>query len=282
MDVRIQHFACTQCGRCCDRSPEVELSEAAGLADVFVFRLMFRMHWLADHPPDSEGVGAAAFWERRRLLATFAAHKSPVRLQRNRRMVGGTRYLMISAVTVDSSPGACSALTGTMCGIHERRPLSCRTVPLHYSRGELAADSDLATFAQSDGYACDISDAAEQVLADGRIISPAYRAARDEAAALAIRDRPWSAAIVRGMKRGSIVDLPTLADVEASAGFAAPTVPMALACKLRRRRAFFKAPNTTGSSACSFTRSTAPCHRAACRTTHGDCSSTCAAIMTSG
>ena len=40
----VRRFACTQCGACCNRSPEVELSEAAALADLFVFRLMFRIY----------------------------------------------------------------------------------------------------------------------------------------------------------------------------------------------------------------------------------------------
>jgi hypothetical protein len=40
-------FACTSCGQCCNRSPEVELSETLDLADAFVFRLMFRPYELA-------------------------------------------------------------------------------------------------------------------------------------------------------------------------------------------------------------------------------------------
>ena len=41
-----RHFACTACGKCCTRGPEMELSEATRLADVFITRLMFKLHRL--------------------------------------------------------------------------------------------------------------------------------------------------------------------------------------------------------------------------------------------
>ena len=46
MTAPSRHFACTQCGKCCDRAPEVELGEAAALADVFVWQLLFRLYSL--------------------------------------------------------------------------------------------------------------------------------------------------------------------------------------------------------------------------------------------
>src|SRR5438128_2583810 len=83
-----RRFACTQCGKCCNRSPEVELSEAAPLSDVFVFRLMFRLYWLPRHLADyrergeSTATAEAAFYQKKRLLAAFAAHKASARSRR--------------------------------------------------------------------------------------------------------------------------------------------------------------------------------------------------------
>ena len=115
--AEVRRFACTQCGRCCNRSPEVELSEAAALADVFVFRLMFRLYWLPRSLRDhgERGEPAAIFYQKKRLLSAFAAHKSSVRLRRNGRAVEHVKYLMISALALDTRPGACSALDGNRC-----------------------------------------------------------------------------------------------------------------------------------------------------------------------
>ena len=81
------HFACTTCGKCCDRSPEVLLSEAADLADTFVFRLMFRLYVLPSSYSARSGRSggasgsAASFYESKRLLTA----SSCVRLKRSSR-----------------------------------------------------------------------------------------------------------------------------------------------------------------------------------------------------
>ena len=78
MVANYRRFACTQCGKCCNRSPEVELSEAAALADVFVFRLMFRLYFLprrlGDYLRTAGGPAATAevFYQRKRLLGAYA------------------------------------------------------------------------------------------------------------------------------------------------------------------------------------------------------------------
>jgi Fe-S-cluster containining protein len=235
VDSNIRRFACTQCGKCCNRSPEVELSEAAALADVFVFRLMFRLYWLPNQLSDYAGeVGATAnrsavFYERKRLLGAFAARKFPAKVRRNGKAVDYTKYLMISALAVDTTPGACSALNGTRCGIHRRRPLSCQSVPFHYSRGEATAEGDLAAFVATSEYQCDTGATADAVLSDGKIVGPGYSAVRDQAISLAGRDRAWASAIVRQMKGGP---LPTLEEIEANAQFAATTISMRVAWQI--------------------------------------------------
>lgn len=237
MTTTVRRFACTGCGMCCDRSPEVGLSEAAPLADVFVFRLMFRLYWLPQKERDSlqsPAEPATAFYEKKRLLAAHAARKVPVRSLRDGKAIDGVRYLVISALTVDTSPGACAAREGAACGIYERRPLACRTVPFHYSRVEALAEADLAAFVERPGYRCETGEDADVVIDGGRIVAPGILQARADALALAAQDRRWSEAIVRGMKANGSAEtgLPSLCEVEANARFGATTAAMRLAWQI--------------------------------------------------
>jgi Fe-S-cluster containining protein len=232
----VQRFACTQCGKCCNRSPEVELSEAAALSDVFVFRLMFRLYWLPRslsdylklHPSPRASV---VFYQKKRLLDAFAARRVSATVRQDGRTVGCTKYLTLSAITVDTSPGACSALSGPRCGIYERRPLSCRSVPFHYSRADALAQNDLGLFLNTPGYDCDTGDTADIVLDDGRIVDAQVRQAREDALSLAARDRRWGEAIARRMKSPVGADrvLPNFVEVEANAAFGATSISMGVA-----------------------------------------------------
>jgi Fe-S-cluster containining protein len=234
VEARVRHFACTQCGKCCNRSPEVELSEAAGLSDVFVFRLMFRLYWFPDRVSDYRRSGegqpnrTAVFFEKKRLLNAFAARKYPTKAMRDNKRIACTKYLLVSALAVDTIDAACSALSDNRCSIHDRRPLTCRSVPLHYSRAEALAAIDLETFVNTSGYQCDTSDAAQIILEDGRIVAPEIGAARSAAIALAARDRPWGEAIVRRMSDpvSSRQSLPSMEEIESTAALGAMTVPM--------------------------------------------------------
>lgn len=220
-------FACTQCGACCNRSPEVALSEAAALADVFVFRLMFRLYEL---PRTGSG---EEYYESKRLLAAFAARKSSTKRRQAGRTVEYASYLTISALTLDAGAGACAALSDGRCGIYARRPLACRTVPFHYSRPEASAERELTAFVGTPGYGCDTSVAAPVVLAAGRIVDPEARRARSEALELAGRDRRWEDAILRRLKTGSgAYALPSLREIEADAPFGATTMSMRVAWQI--------------------------------------------------
>jgi Fe-S-cluster containining protein len=227
---RERRFACTRCGACCDRSPEVELSEAAALADVFVFRLMFRLYRLPGTPAGGSG---AAFYERKRLLAAFAARKYAVKARQDGKTVEHVNYLTISALTLDTGAGACAALSGGRCTLYERRPLACRSLPFHYSRPEASAESDLEAFVATPGYACDTGAGAPVVLESGRIVDPQARQARGEALALAGRDRPWKEAILRRLKTDSRNDgLPSRREIEANAPFGVTTTSMRVAWQI--------------------------------------------------
>jgi Fe-S-cluster containining protein len=226
-------FACTACGACCNRSPEVQLSEAAALADMFVFRLMFRLYdlprTLAARPDSRPGLGPASFHESKRLLTTFAARTRIVRRREGAKTVEYRRHLLISALTLDTGAGACTALSEGRCGIYGRRPLACRSLPFHYSRPEASARSDLLAFVEKPGHCCDTSEAAPIVLAEGRIVDPGSLQARDDALRTCARDRRWQGAILRRLKGGFETPLPSLREIEANAAVGATTLSMRVA-----------------------------------------------------
>lgn len=240
MESTVLRFDCTQCGKCCDRAPEVELSEAAPLADVFVFRLMFRILWLPDQLSDCRVPGtrtansSAAFYEKKRLLNAFAASRYTAKVRLEGKPTSYTKYLMISALSLDTRADRCSALEGTLCSIHDRRPFSCRSVPFHYSRAEASAETAFRDFVTTPGYGCDTSGSAGVVLKDGHIVDPDIRSARSNAVALAGKDRPWSAAIIRRMGAAppANVSCPSLEDIEANAQLGATTTSMRTAWQI--------------------------------------------------
>jgi Fe-S-cluster containining protein len=215
------------------------LSEAAGLADVFVFRLMFRIYALPRTvagyrtSPAAPAASDEAFHESKRLTAAFAARAHGRKRRHGSKSVDYTEYLLISALTLDKGGGACAALRGGRCGIYERRPLACRTVPLHYSRPEASAQRDLEAFVSTQGYGCDTGAAAPVILAEGRIVDPGWRRTRLEALELNARDRQWHQAILRRLKTAPAeYGLPALREIEANAAFGATTVSMRAAWRI--------------------------------------------------
>jgi Fe-S-cluster containining protein len=226
----VRRFACTQCGKCCNRSPEVELSEAAALASVFVFRLMFRLYNLPRmfESGRSPSENAETFYQKKRLLAAHAARKYPLTIVRDGRRVEHTQYLMISALALDTRSGACAALSDGRCSIYDRRPLGCRSVPFHYSRAEALAERDLDAFVATPGYECDTGEGAPVVLESNRIVDRMMLQTRADALTLAQRDLPWKEAIVRRMKASASAGspLPSLDEVKANAAVGALTTSM--------------------------------------------------------
>ena len=152
----VRRFSCTLCGACCNRSPEVELSEAAALCDIFVFRLMFRLVSLPRFSERGPIGSSDLFYQKKRLLAGHAAAEySNRKVMLGGKKVESVQYLMISALAVDTSPGACAALKSGRCSIHADRPLSCRSVPFHYSRADGLALADFDRFVATPAYRCD-------------------------------------------------------------------------------------------------------------------------------
>ena len=216
-----RHFACTRCGACCNRAPELELGEAADFADTFVLQLLMRIYSLprsvADYASElPREQSNAEYFESKRLLAVFAAASWPAKVRRGDRTVDYVQYLSLSVLPLDLGLGSCTALNGTSCAIYDKRPLSCRSVPLHYSRPTAAAARDLDAFVATPGFLCDSGPSALLVIAEAGLVDPAMIAARSDAAARAQTDQRWKAAIVKAMKAGQH-GLPSPREVEAQA-----------------------------------------------------------------
>jgi Fe-S-cluster containining protein len=194
----------------------MELSEATALAGTFVTSLIFKAHSM----PLSERSGRAAQWwreqesrvplraaleEKRRHLALFSSRRRSER--RNDREV----YLTISAIVDDYGNGKCPALRGRLCGIYDYRPLTCRTVPLHYSRQASVLQSYVDQFTTTPGYECNTTTS-PAILSGSRIVSAELRLHRDRAVALAKADRRWKEQILSFMDnsaKAARVGLPT-------------------------------------------------------------------------
>lgn len=249
-----RRFACTQCGKCCNRAPELELGEAAALADVFVLRLMLRIYSLprslADYASELPRAQASAdYYESKRLLGHFAAASWLAKVRRDGQVVDYVQYLSLSVLPLDLGTGACPALDGASCGIYARRPLSCRTVPLHYSRPTAAAARDLDAFVASPGYRCATGTDAPLIIADGAITDMPTLAARADAQAQAEADRSWKAALVKAMKALQH-GLPSPREVEAQAAHGALTASMLGAWRVAEGAALLEAAEPLLSMQC--------------------------------
>ncbi len=236
-------FACTACGLCCNRGPEMELTEATALAGVFITQLLFKMHSLPLYPHSkraaqwSEGRTSSlprveALEEERTHLNKFTARE---KIDKSK---GRSLHLTISALTLDREKGKCPALADKRCSIYPSRPSSCRTVPMHYSRPASVLGGYLDSFVSSPGYECDVS-ADAPVVFDGRAITDtSVEAARREALELVRSEMGWKTAIAALMDDNHAAlaaGLPTFDDVlsHSDAGHAAVT-PMLVAWRVAR------------------------------------------------
>ncbi|MBC7506358.1 MAG: YkgJ family cysteine cluster protein [Sandarakinorhabdus sp.] len=146
----------------------------------------------------------AALAETRQHIGHFSS-RSHVDRRRQR-----TIHLEISALTFGARKDRCLALLDDLCSIYASRPLSCRTVPLHYSRPLSVIGEYLDSFTSTAAYSCDTSDDAPVLLKGASIADPLAKEARSEAFKLADTDRDWKHSLVERMVR---------ADTALAAGF---------------------------------------------------------------
>jgi len=228
----------------------MELSEATALADRFITSVIFKVHSL---PINERSENAATWWrnqgsriplrpaleEQRRHLSTFASRRRSER--RSDRQI----FLTISAVVEDDGRGHCPALVGNLCGIYDMRPLTCRTVPMHYSRPPSVLRDYLDRFASTPGYGCDITQTAPAILDGNRIVDPAIGQLRDEAVRIAKGERAWKEHILLLMddvEQARAAQLPTYDAVLAQSdnGYAT-SLPMIVAWRVARKQGLLSA-----------------------------------------
>jgi Fe-S-cluster containining protein len=182
----------------------MELGEATALAGTFITSLLFRVHSL----PTNDRSGWAAEWWRSRgsriplrpALDEAARHlghftsRRRVDKKRDRQL-----FLEISAIADDDGQGRCPALADNLCGIYETRPLTCRTVPMHYSRAPSTLGAYLDRFTATPGYRCDTTPDAPVILDGNKVIDVELRDNREQAIACAKADRRWKDRLVELM-----------------------------------------------------------------------------------
>jgi len=182
----------------------MELGEATLLADKFITSILFKVHSL---PIGDRSEWAGEWWRNResriplrpaldegqRHLGQFASRRRTDK-RRDRQV-----FLDISAIVDDGGQGRCPALAGYLCSIYETRPLTCRTVPMHYSRAPSTLQSYLDKFAGTPGYKCDTTSSAPIILDGNRVIDPELRGNREKAIAQAKADRRWKEHLVNVM-----------------------------------------------------------------------------------
>jgi len=182
--------------------------EASHLGDVFIPALTYRLTSL---PKDDN---EAAY-------ASLAPHPHFKGMD-GRELVGRLRQssAVLSAGAIVSEPGwdhhiavtarpwtyvvrTCPALDadGKRCTIHERRPHTCRTVPVRYDvpagllvrafRGVIDAG-----IASADPFECDVSAAAPVLIRDGEVVDADYKSARVAGLEAALAEKTLCARIL--------------------------------------------------------------------------------------
>lgn len=238
-----RYFSCTACGKCCDRSPEVELSESLRLSDVFIFSLMFRSYELARSPGEygqsfhgaqSSRINRRILSEQRNFLEKSASIKYRSTSHSSEKTRKVDKYIYISALTFDLGKGHCSAIRGNRCGIYERRPFSCRTVPFHYSMVDSVLQDNFDTFVARPGYECDTAGAESKVLQNGKLVDKEFGASREAARAAMVRDAHWRMEIARRINAWSMSEtaFPSRDQINQNARFGVTTISILHAWKI--------------------------------------------------
>jgi Fe-S-cluster containining protein len=219
------------------------LSEATALADKFITSLLFKLYGL---PLYKRSKRATQWWQTRGGSLPVAEALEEERDALGHYSVrdkidkskGRSLHLTISALTVDREKGRCPALAENLCTIYESRPLSCRTVPMHYSRPSSVLGSHLDKFVRTPGYLCDTTANAPVVFDGLSITDRSVQRARDEALELAKSEAAWKEKLVSLMDSpgaASAAGLPTYEDVLHYAdGGSAASVSMLIAWRVAR------------------------------------------------
>jgi Fe-S-cluster containining protein len=175
--------------------------EAARLGDVFVPALVYRLTSL----PKDDNEAAFASLAPHPHFADMDGHELVTRLRQSAAVLsagamvseaGWEHHISITARPWSYAAHPCPALDadGKRCTIHERRPHTCRTVPIRYDvpagllvrafRGVVDAG-----IASADPFECDVSRSAPVLLRDGEVVDAEYKDARAAGAEAALAEK---------------------------------------------------------------------------------------------
>jgi len=192
-------FACTECGKCCGEAPEMSLLEAFRLGDVFIPSIAYKLTRIPKDDneagfdsiklhPDFEGMSPREFVKD---IRESVAVKAGAMLTGE---PGWDAYIFLTARPWHYKRVGCSALDGKRCTIHDRRPMTCRTVPVRYDVPEsllVRAFHGTVTRGKAapDPYECDTSEKAPVFLDGGALKDAAYIADRKVAIDAALDEK---------------------------------------------------------------------------------------------
>lgn len=141
-----RRFACTACGKCCVGWIPMTIADAVKHADKFPIAMVWTP--VASKKP--------AHNDTARLFTTCRSPK------------GGRIALRIVATAYIHPSLPCPLLTeDSLCGIHDDKPLRCRTMPFFPYRSESAQEGFLRPRA---GWECDVSANAPVVYRGGKLV----------------------------------------------------------------------------------------------------------------
>ena len=240
---RDRHFSCTMCGKCCNRSPEVELTETINLSSDFVFWLCFSTSelplsikdWIRTHGRlDADQRDLAAFIARRQLLDEQSSIRFTGRSSSWSEAERVRKYVRISALTLDLQSGRCSKLVNKQCGIYDRRPHTCRTVPVHYQLSDPELEPAFDKFASIESFECDTSQHSPMILKNGRLVTEEFARERVAGQTRCYEDKAWREAIAQCILRGEdkTRKLPSIEEIKGSSCLKVLLVPIHLAWQI--------------------------------------------------
>lgn len=110
------HFSCTQCGKCCQQSPEMHFFDMISLSDEFIFQT-------AHH--------AIISYEKQPLEKVLLEHYRAIAHTIVMPELDASMFYFINFMPVAlASYQNCSKLDNNLCSIYGKRPSSCRMAPL--------------------------------------------------------------------------------------------------------------------------------------------------------
>lgn len=141
-----RNFACTACGRCCTGSLPINVAEALQRADTFPLAMS-----ITPMKPSARGHGIVG-----RIGASVTLSKRQ------------TISLVVTPMSFVPNTLPCPQLSDEgLCGIHDDKPLRCRTMPFYPYKDEEAQADLLVPRA---GWLCDTGSDAPTVYRDRRIV----------------------------------------------------------------------------------------------------------------